>query len=552
MLPNNELSRFSRSLLLTTGMFVVFVVAFAIYVRAERQIDHAYESRYQSYVLADVLRQSSDDLTRMVRTYVATGDAIYKKRYQEILDIRDGKRPRPVKYEDIYWDLVLADDQRPRPDGHAVALLELMRQAGFTEAEFAKLAQAKANSDALTKPEFAAMALIASTVPASEANRLKATRMLNDASYHQAKAGIMRPISEFYQMVDQRTLQAVRDAEHAATLVRAMLIALGLLLAFALWNAYRALHATLGCSVDELQGRIARLGRGDLSSPIPVPGRMKNSVLAWLSETQTNLARIEAERKQAEAKVHQLNAELEQRVAQRTAQLEAANKELEEFSYSMSHDMRTPLRALDGFSKILLEDHGAALDDEGKRLLMVLRDNAQRMGRLVDDILHFLSMGRSKMEPELIDVARLASEIFTEMQAAAPARRLHLEIGVLPPAWGDRIMIREVLRNLLANAVKFSAKDAEALIEINASAGEHENIYRVVDHGVGFDMRYADKLFRVFERVHPTGQYEGSGIGLAIVKRVITRHGGRVWAEGKVGEGATIYFALPSKEKEHG
>jgi len=258
------------------------------------------------------------------------------------------------------------------------------------------------------------------------------------------------------------------------------------------------------------------------------------------------------EREQAEVSVRRLNTELEQRVHDRTAQLEAANKELEEFSYSMSHDMRTPLRALDGFSKILLEEHGAALDDEGKRLLMVLRDNAQRMGRLVDDILHFLSMGRSKMEPELIDVARLASEIFTEMQAAAPARRLHLEIGVLPPAWGDRIMIREVLRNLLANAVKFSAKDAEALIEINASAGEHENIYRVVDHGVGFDMRYADKLFRVFERVHPTGQYEGSGIGLAIVKRIIARHGGRVWAEGKVGEGATIYFALPSKEKEQG
>ncbi len=257
-------------------------------------------------------------------------------------------------------------------------------------------------------------------------------------------------------------------------------------------------------------------------------------------------------RKQAEAAVRQLNAELEQRVAQRTAQLEAMNKELEEFSYSMSHDMKTPLRALDGFSTILLEEHGAGLDTEGKRLLKVLRDNARRMGRLVDDILRFLNIGRQKMEAGPVDMVKLTAEIFAGLQAAHPARKLRLESAALPAAWGDRDMLGEALRNILSNAVKFSPVDDEVLIEVGGSTAKNENVYSVRDHGIGFDMRYVDKLFRVFERVHPTGQYEGTGMGLAIVKRIVTRHGGRVWAQGKVGEGASIYFALPNREQEHG
>ena len=307
MPAKNFSSPFSSSVWMSLGVLVVSVFVFAIYVFLEHQTERANELRYQSLSLAHELRQSSDDLTRMVRSYVITGDRLYKQNYQEILDIRDGKKPRPVRYQDIYWDLILADDRRPRPYGvQAIPLLQQMRQAGFTEGEFAKLALAKANSDALTGTEFAAMKLVESTNPATEANRSKAILMLHDAAYHQAKADIMRPINEFANMSDQRTLDRVHTLANAATLARAAFIFLGLLLFFMLWRAYRILHATLGGSPDQLHARITHLGSGDFSSAIPVAKGMENSVLGWLSETRNELVRIEADRKAAEDKIHSL------------------------------------------------------------------------------------------------------------------------------------------------------------------------------------------------------------------------------------------------------
>ena len=299
MLQKDRLSPFALSLLLTLVLLAFTAITFGVYVYREKQIGRANELRLQSFVLANQLRQSSDDLTRMARTYVETGDTIYKQHFQEILDIREGKIPRPVTHGYLYWDWVPADDQRSRPMGQAVALLEMMRQAGFTGDEFDKLQQAKIKSDALTRTEFAAMALFESK-PATEANRDQAIRMLTDAAFHQAKAGIMRPISEFNQMMELRTLDAVRSAEQTALLLRDVFIALGLLLVFSLWRVYRALYSTLGCSVDDLQGYIARLGRGDFTASIPVAQGMEKSVLGWLSATQADLARIDADRKQSE------------------------------------------------------------------------------------------------------------------------------------------------------------------------------------------------------------------------------------------------------------
>jgi PAS domain S-box-containing protein len=250
--------------------------------------------------------------------------------------------------------------------------------------------------------------------------------------------------------------------------------------------------------------------------------------------------------KEAEHKVNELNRDLERRVNERTAQLEAANKELEAFSYSVSHDLRTPLRAIDGYSHILLEDYSDKLDDEGKRLLNVVRDNTSRMGQLIDDILKFSRAGRLEINFSRIDMEHLAHSVFEELQPSVAGGKLQLEIEHLPPATGDSAMMRQVFVNLLSNAIKFSRTAETPKVLVGATVKDSETVYYVKDNGVGFDMQYAAKLFGVFQRLHSVSEFEGTGIGLAIVKRIVTRHGGRVWAEGKVNDGATFYFSIPA------
>jgi PAS domain S-box-containing protein len=253
--------------------------------------------------------------------------------------------------------------------------------------------------------------------------------------------------------------------------------------------------------------------------------------------------------KLAEQAIHELNAEL----SHKAAQLEVTNKELESFSYSISHDLRAPLRAIDGFAQMMQEDYQERLDAEGKRYLSVIRQNSSRMGALIDDLLEFSRLGRQPVAHGEINVGTLVREVVAEVLnsetlgergAAAP----QIEVGPLPAARGDRGLLRQVWTNLIANAVKYSGKVQRPFIQVSGSDVGAENHYSVRDNGVGFDMQYADQLFRVFQRLHRADEFGGTGVGLAIVHRIVTRHGGRVWAEGVVNDGAVFSFSLPKGE----
>ena len=265
-------------------------------------------------------------------------------------------------------------------------------------------------------------------------------------------------------------------------------------------------------------------------------------VVRWFG-TNTDLSQKRA----ADEEIRELNTNLEERVLVRTAELEAANKELEAFSYSVSHDLRAPLRAVDGFSQAVLEDYGGQLPEEGRRDLQTIRDGAQRMGVLIDDLLRFSRLSRAPLNKEQVDTGKLVASVLESLDYQRAGRQVDILIGDLPDCQGDAGLINQVWVNLIANALKYTRKRETSVIEIGCTFEQGENIYFVRDNGAGFNMRYVDKLFGVFQRLHRADEFEGTGVGLAIVQRIIHRHGGRIWANAAIDRGATFSFTLQER-----
>jgi len=770
---------FSRYIGLTVGVFAILVLAFAVYIWSEKQVDRAHEMRHQSYLLADELRQSSDDLTRMARTYVATGDPVYKKNYQAILDIRDGTKPRPQGYHYIYWDLVGANGQAPRPEsGQAVALLDLMRQAGFSEQEFRKLEEAKANSDGLTDTEFVAMKLV-ETAPGKTgteagSSRTTALLMMHDDKYHQAKAAIMKPIDEFYALMEARTFAAVQSARTKALIVRIVFVLFALSLMITLLRTSRFLHATLGGSLDQVYARIARIGRGEFSSAIPDTGGSENSILGWLAKTQGNLQKIDHQRQQAEqttinalyfqqalmdavpspifykdselvyiggnkAFVRYLGLAPEQFIGKtvhdfapadlagkydqadrdllnsrgvqtyeavvayadgarhdvvfnkavytdasgqvagligvildvteykqvvdklrvsdlalkavsqgvlissadgcllsvndaflsitgysqaevlghscrfvqgpltdsltvaaiRQAKEDASefageilnyrkdgsafwneltispvrneqgrlthfigvmrditarkrvedellrsNSELEQFSYSISHDMRQPLRMISSYLQLLQMSLDEKLDDEQRGYLHFAVDGAQRLDTMLLGLLEYSRVGRKGEPPVWLESRAVLDDALLFLQPLVAEAQADIRIeGEWPRLLASPDELLRLLQNLIGNALKFRIAGRSPEITLTgAIIADHWQL-GVADNGVGILPNQINRLFQVFQRLQSRANYEGTGIGLALCRKIVEHHGGRIWAV-SAGEGYGSRFCI--------
>jgi PAS domain S-box-containing protein len=293
----------------------------------------------------------------------------------------------------------------------------------------------------------------------------------------------------------------------------------------------------------ELQNEleVRRLTEIELQNSLKELELSKIATLKLLEDVKTEMEY----RRQAEEELNKLNKDLENKVKERTVQLEAVNKELESFAYSVSHDLRAPLRAIDGFSKFVLDDYGSKLDPEGKRLLSLIHSNTKKMDQLITDILALSRVTRSEHNVSEVDMEKMAISMYNECVPPESRKKLTFIIDPMPVTHGDPTYLKLVWTNLISNAIKFSSKKSKPRINLGGYTEKGFNIYFVKDNGAGFNPDYTHKLYGVFQRLHKTEEFEGTGIGLAIIRTIILRHGGQVWAEGKEGEGATFYFSIP-------
>ncbi|MGE5503065.1 MAG: sensor histidine kinase [Actinomycetota bacterium] len=527
----------SRKPLVAIMVLLALCLSFYAYVYAEKRIDRANDSRHLSFEHADALRHSSDDLTRMVRTYVVTGDPVYRQAYQDIIDIREGRMLAPEGYDAAYWDVALAGGEAPRLEqGAGIPLMEQVRQAGVTAEELAQLTEAKAHSDALTTRELEAMHLAET---GGEAGRAQAVSMLHDATYHRAKAAIMGPINRFYQLMDARTLAEVHEAERTAVVFRLIFVAFTLAAALLLWRTHRELRAILGGTAAQVHAAITRIGRGELGAPVtarPVP---PGSVLDGLDEMLGKLRDIEAARRRAADELGRKNDALAR-----------SNAELEAFAYVASHDLREPLRNVTSFSTLLARRLEGRLSEEEHELLKIVTDAAMRMDSLVRDLLEVSRVGRTDQEFHPVPIAEVVGQALDSLRIQIQGADAVVEVPAdLPVVVGNAEELYRVFMNLVGNALKYR-RTARPVIKIRCLPENGTGWrFEIEDNGIGIEngQGYEERIFRLFQRLHQRDEHGGgTGIGLPICRKIVNRHGGQIWAQSPgPGLGTTIVFTLP-------